>query len=200
MRRARLTGMMRFRALVVAGFLLTAADGVGLAQTMSPAPTPAVGSKAPAFTLTAVDGAAVTLAAELRQRPVVLIVGRGWPGYQCPFCTKQFAEFRSHAKDFETAGARVLWVYPGPADGLTGHAQTFAGTDVPPTFRILVDPAYTFTMAYGLRWDAPSETAYPATFVIDQSGTVRFAQVSREHGGRTLATDVLTAMAAMPRR
>ena len=55
------------------------------------------------------------------------------------------------------------------------------------------------SMAYGLRWDAPSETAYPATFVIDRSGTVRFAQISRVHGGRTPAADVLAALVALPK-
>lgn len=44
---------------------------------------------------------------------------------------------------------------------------------------------------YGLRWDAPDETAYPSTFVIDETRSVRFAKVSRTHGGRTKAAAVL---------
>jgi hypothetical protein len=51
----------------------------------------------------------------------------------------------------------------------------------------------------GLRWDAPDETAYPATFVIDRGGAVRFAQVSLGHDGRALATDVLKALDRIPR-
>jgi peroxiredoxin len=163
----------------------------------APAP-PDVGTKAPSFSLMALDGTRVTLASELAHGPVVLILGRGWPGYQCPFCTKQFADFRSRAKDIEAAGARVLWIYPGPSEGLAGHAEAFVSAkDVPANFRLLVDPGYTFTLAYGLRWDAPSETAYPATFVVDRSGIVRFAQISRGHGGRTPAADVVTALAAL---
>ena len=137
----------------------------------------------------------------LSDTPVVLIVGRGWPGYQCPFCTRQFAEFRSHAKDLQTAGARVLWIYPGPEDELSRHATDFTGTEpLPPHFRVLTDPGYTFTNAYGLRWDAPKETAYPATFVVDRDGTIRFAHVSPEHGGRTPVADVLKALAGMTQR
>ena len=66
-------------------------------------------------------------------------------------------------------------------------------------FRVTTDPDYVFTNAYGLRWDAPDETAYPATFVIDRGGAVRFAQVSLGHDGRALATDVLKALDRIPR-
>ena len=77
------------------------------------ATTPDVGAKAPDFSLAGVDGTHVTLAAEVQHGPVVLIVGRGWPGYQCPFCTRQFGDLRSDAQKIDAAGARVLWVYPG---------------------------------------------------------------------------------------
>jgi hypothetical protein len=45
-----------------------------------------------------------------------------------------------------------------------------------------------------LRWNQPRETAYPATFVIDKGGIVRFALVSMTHGGRSKAGDVLEAL------
>ena len=181
---------------------LTAAVGaaamIATAALIAAAATPEVGAKAPDFTLVGADGGEVRLSTEIQRGPVILIMGRGWPGYQCPFCTRQFAEFRSHRTELEAAGARVLWVYPGPAADLASHASDFvAGKDVPANFRILIDPGYVFTVAYGLRWDAPSETAYPATFVIDRSGIVRFAQVSRTHGGRTAVADVLKALAAL---
>jgi thioredoxin-dependent peroxiredoxin len=48
-----------------------------------------------------------------------------------------------------------------------------------------------------LRWDAPQETSYPATFVIDRAGIVRFANVSRSHDGRTPVADVLSALEAL---
>ncbi len=38
------------------------------------------------------------------------------------------------------------------------------------------------------------ETAYPAAFVVDGSGKVRFAKVSRTHGGRAAAAEVLEAL------
>jgi thioredoxin-dependent peroxiredoxin len=177
---------------VMAGCLVL--NGVALAQPMAPK----VGTKAPEFALKDAAGTAASLSGERTQGAVVLIVGRGWPGYQCPFCTRQFAEFRSHAKELQAAGARVLWIYPGPEDLLAKHAADFTGTEpLPPNFRVLVDPGYTFTKAYGLRWDAPKETAYPATFVIDRDGIIRFANVSLEHGGRTPVADVLKSLAGV---
>ena len=50
-----------------------------------------------------------------------------------------------------------------------------------------------FTTTYGLRWDAPSEPL-SATFVIEPTGSVRLAQVSRAHRGRTPVTDVPSAL------
>ncbi|MEO5823305.1 MAG: peroxiredoxin family protein [Vicinamibacteraceae bacterium] len=174
-----------------------------LGAAAQPAPakgsTPAVGRKAADFALQSLDGGAVRLSDEVARGPVVVTVLRGWPGYDCPFCTRQFADYLANAKRFEQSGARVLFIYPGPTDGLQQHAQSFvASRPMPGAFRVLLDPDYTFTNAYGLRWAAPDETAYPATFVIDRRGVVTFVQTSRGHGDRVAAEVVLKAIAAMP--
>lgn len=162
---------------------------------------PKVGDKARPFTLTALDGSSVSLAGETARGPVVLVLARGWPGYQCPFCTRQFADFVAHAKDIEALGARVVWVYPGPSEEVVKRAKEFvASTPLPAAFRFVTDPDYTFTNAYGLRWDAPNETSYPSTFVIDRSSIVRFAQISNAHDGRAKATDVVAALNALAGR
>lgn len=162
---------------------------------------PKVGDKARPFTLTALDGSSVSLAGETARGPVVLVLARGWPGYQCPFCTRQFADFVAHAKDIEALGARVVWVYPGPSEEVVKRAKEFvASTPLPAAFRFVTDPDYTFTNAYGLRWDAPNETSYPSTFVIDGSSIVRFAQISNAHDGRAKATDVVAALTALTGR
>jgi peroxiredoxin len=161
---------------------------------------PKLGEKAPPFSLLDLDGQRVTLEGELTHGPVVLVLLRGWPGYQCPFCTRQFADFLRHAPEFEAAGARAVWVYPGPSDSVQQHAREFlASRALPTAFRITTDPDYVFTNAYGLRCDAPDETAYPATFVIDRGATVRFGQIGVGHDGRALATDVLKALEKLPR-
>lgn len=165
-----------------------------------PGATPQVGQTAPDFSLMSMDGRPVRLSDELRDGPVVLVILRGWPGYQCPFCTRQFADFLKHAPELASHAARVVFVYPGPTDGLKEHAQAFtANRRMPPNFLVLIDPDYAFTLAYGLRWNAPQETAYPATFVLDPMGTVRFVRVSREHGARVPAAETIEVLAAMGR-
>ncbi|MEO8076235.1 MAG: peroxiredoxin family protein [Acidobacteriota bacterium] len=160
---------------------------------------PVAGSKAADFMLESMDGVKVRLSDEVARGPLVLTVLRGWPGYDCPFCTRQFADYLSHAEAFEQRGARVLFVYPGPVDKLKEHAAGFiASRPMPAPFRVLLDPDYTFTNAYGLRWNAPNETAYPATFVLNERGVVTFASVSRGHGDRVSTEVVLKALAQNP--
>ncbi len=56
-----------------------------------PAP-PQVGDKAGDFMLTTLDRKPVQLSKQLAHGPVVLVVLRGWPGYQCPICTRQVGQ------------------------------------------------------------------------------------------------------------
>lgn len=159
---------------------------------------PRVGEKAPDFTLTTLDRKPVELSRQLADGPVVLVVLRGWPGYQCPICTRQVGDFIARAEQFKAANARVILVYPGPADHLMDRAQEFvSGKDIPANFFFVIDPDFKFTVSYGLRWDAPKETAYPSTFVVDRKGVVRFAKVSKTHGDRTNTKEVLAVVAAI---
>jgi thioredoxin-dependent peroxiredoxin len=156
---------------------------------------PVVGAKAPGFEVSALDGKAVRLAPLLKQGPVVLVMLRGFPGYQCPFCTKQVGELIQKGDDFARRKATVVLVYPGASEGIKKVAGEFvAGKEMPKNFRFAVDPDYRFTKSYGLRWDAPNETAYPSTFVIKRDGRVAYAKISREHGDRAPVADVLAAL------
>ncbi len=161
-------------------------------SAMRAATPPVVGARAPEFALQTPEGKTVELRALTAQAPVVLLVLRGFPGYQCPLCTRQVNEFVGRAEAFAEKGAKVVMVYPGPAMELKAHAQEFLANKAwPADFVFLLDPDYAFTNAYGLRWDAKNETAYPSTFVIGRDGNVSFAKVSRTHGGRTHAAEVL---------
>ena len=157
------------------------------------AQTPTVGAKAPDFTLSTPTGKTVTLSAEQGGRDLVLVILRGFPGYQCPYCVKQVHEFVDHASDFKAKNTMVLLVYPGPPAELDQHAKEFLEKqdELPPNVVLVTDPDYKVTNLYGLRWDAPHETAYPSTFILDGSGTVVFEKVSRSHGDRLSAQDAL---------
>ena len=120
------------------------------------------------------------------------MVLRGWPGYQCPICTRQVQDYIASAPGFAEANARVVMVDPGPADNLKAHAKEFLeNKQWPKDFIYVIDPDYSMVNTYGLRWDAPSETSYPSTFVLNRMGRIRFAKISHSHGDRTQAADVL---------
>ena len=69
----------------------------------------------------------------------------------------------------------------------------------PKDFLYVTDADYAMVNAYGLRWDAPNETAYPSTFLLDRNGIVRFAKISHGHGDRTKAADVLEELKRSPK-
>ncbi|MGB6868271.1 MAG: redoxin domain-containing protein, partial [Acidobacteriaceae bacterium] len=82
------------------------------------AETPAVGAKAPDFTLSTPTGKAVRMSTVQRGHDLVLVVLRGFPGYQCPYCVRQVHDFIDHASEFKAKNTRILLVYPGPPGDL----------------------------------------------------------------------------------
>lgn len=174
-------------ALLPLSFLITAFVG--------PVPPPKVGEKAPDITWQTPGVTSVTLSKLLMSGPVALVVLRGFPGYQCPICSVQVGELLGKSEAFAAVKTQVVLVYPGPADGLKQRAEEFVrGKTLPANITLVLDPDYVFTNKYGLRWDAPHETAFPSTFVIDRTGKVIFAKVSRSHGDRTKATEILKVL------
>jgi peroxiredoxin len=169
------------------------------APSMAVGKTPAAGDTAADFTLVSLGGEKVTLSSETRKGPVVLVVLRGFPGYQCPICTAQVGRLISDAPRFAAVKAKVILVYPGPADSLKDRADEFVkGKMLPANFTLLLDPDYKFTNRYGLRWEAPRETAYPSTFVLNPMRKVTYARVSRSHGDRANNADIFKALPAPP--
>jgi thioredoxin-dependent peroxiredoxin len=130
--------------------------------------------------------------------PVVLVVLRGFPGYQCPICFRQMGELVKHADEIARLGAKVVLVYPGPAENLGEKAGEFLkDIQLPEPFVFVIDPDYAFTNLYNLRWDEPRETAYPSTFVLDSNRQIVFRVISDSHGGRAKTTDVLEILSIL---
>ena len=172
---------------------------VGAAPATQPMVSPPnVGDTAPDFSLNTLGGKTIKLAELIRAGPVVVLELRGWVGYQCPLCNRQVGDFLGNAETLRKAGAQVVLVYPGPAGELQKHAQDFiAGKSLPDGFAFVLDPELKFVNDYGLRWEAPKETAYPSTFVIDKAGIIRFAKVSHSHGDRATAKQVVDALSQL---
>ena len=82
-----------------------------------------------------------------------------------------------------------------PAD-LGDKAKEFLAKqgELPANFNLVIDPDYKMTNQYGLRWDAPHETAYPSTFILDRKGIVLYRKISHAHGDRSSADEVLAEL------
>jgi thioredoxin-dependent peroxiredoxin len=169
-------------------------------QGKNPPSAPKVGDDAPNFTLNTADGKSIELHKLTSQQPVVLLVLRGWPGYQCPLCGRQAGEFIAKKAELEKQGVRVLMIYTGPKEKLADYAKEFLTgykITLPEGFDYVTDPDYTFTSAWGLRWAAEGETAYPSTYIIDKDNKIKFAKTSTTHGDRASAADVLKTLKKM---
>jgi peroxiredoxin len=163
-------------------------------QDMGMMKMPAVGDKLPDFTLAKLDGTRLSLAEIEKQGPVVVVMLRGWVGYQCPYCTRQVGEFISgkNAKMLADKHANVVFIYPGDPAMVQVKAEDFvSGKTVPANMHFVTDPGMKTVESFHLRWDAPNETAYPATFVVDKTGVIRYAKISKSHGDRASLADVL---------
>jgi peroxiredoxin len=186
-----------FRPLLVILAISIASNAIHADEPAKPtakAP-PKVGEMAKAFTLQSLGGEKVELKKLLEDGPVVVAVLRGYPGYQCPACTRQVGGYVKLADEFAKAGATVVFVYPGEAKELETRAQEFLKqTELPAPLTLALDPDHRFVTAAGLRWEAPNETAYPSTFIVDADGKVAFRKISKTHGDRAEAVDVLKAL------
>jgi|SRR5713101_2050399 len=188
LRAAKPKSLFRFSHTLLFSLLL-----VLVSLTNAQAQTPAKGQTAPDFSLSTLSGTRVRLSDHSSKGTTVLVILRGYPGYQCPFCQKQAHDFIAHASDFAKKRATVLLVYPGPPAELDQHAKEFLEKQaaLPENVTLVTDPDYKVTNLYGLRWDAPQETAYPSTFLLDNKRVVMYEKISRSHGDRATASEVL---------
>lgn len=185
----------RFHSTLPLLILLVCSLAAGVSAV---AQVPATGAKAPNFTLLTPTGHPLSLASDTKKGTTVLVILRGFPGYQCPYCVRQVHDFVDHAPDFAAKHVNVLLVYPGPPADLDQHAKEFLAkqADLPQNIQLVTDPDYKVTNQYGLRWDAPHETAYPSTFILNRRAKILFEKVSHSHGDRTTAEEVLAQIPA----
>jgi len=151
-----------------------------------------VGDRVIDFDLPVVGGEEyLSLSDEYKQGAVVVIVLRGFPGYQCPECSRQIGSLANRAKTLAKAAHRVILVYPGQAP-LIRRAEEFKGSRrLPEPLVIVRDDGMEMVQQWGLRWNASNETAYPATYIVDRNGRVRWKTVSQSHAGRSSIEEIL---------
>ncbi len=188
---------MKLNGLI--GCLAVAATLASIPSVSAKEPV-AVGDKAPDFELPIQgEDAYATLSKLTEDGPVVVVVLRGYPGYQCAACQRQVSSLLNRRKALAAATGdkphRVVLVYPGPETELDKYADQFIGAKrVPDTFLFVRDPDMKMVSEWGLRWKAPRETAYPSTYVIGPGQRVKWNKVSESHGGRATVEEILKGL------
>lgn len=130
---------------------------------LASASLPAVGSRAPDFTLPDHDGNSVRLYGLLEKGPVVLYF---YPKDETIGCTLQACVFRDRYAQFSAEGASLLGVSD---DSVARHHSFRENHQIP--FSLLSDPGGAVRAAYGVK-KTLGLIPGRVTFVIDPQGTV----------------------------
>ena len=163
------------------------------------------GQTAPDFALPNAHGQIVTLPDLLASGPVVITFYRGaW----CPFCNIALRAYEGILPEIKALGASFVAISPQSPDhsltqaekeNLSYEVLSDRGNAAARQFGIvykLGDAMQQVSAAFGLdltqfNGDNSRELPLPGTFVIDQSGTIKFAQVFADHSQRVEPSAIL---------
>jgi mycoredoxin-dependent peroxiredoxin len=150
-----------------------------------------VGSTAPDFTLPDQNRQPVTLSDFRGVKDVLLVF---FPLAFTGICQGELDQIRDHLPDFENDGRAVLAISVGPAP-----THKVWATQSGFLFPVLADfwPHGAVSQAYGVFKDEAG-VANRGTFVIDRTGTIRFAEMKQpgEARDQRLWVDALAALDA----
>jgi mycoredoxin-dependent peroxiredoxin len=150
-----------------------------------------VGSTAPDFTLPDQNRQPVTLSDFRGVKDVLLVF---FPLAFTGICQGELDQIRDHLPDFENDGRAVLAISVGPAP-----THKVWATQSGFLFPVLADfwPHGAVSQAYGV-FNDEAGVANRGTFVIDRTGTIRFAEMKQpgEARDQRLWVDALAALDA----
>lgn len=202
-------------AVSMSGAVVSADDHANKGGAAASAPAQSmglkVGEKVPEAMLQTADGKDVALSSLYAQGPVVVVFYRGgW----CPYCTKSLAGWDEQLSAIKASGARFVAITPEKPSAV---AQTAQKNEL--EMMILSDAKSEAGKAFGVMFDMPVDMQekykgygvnlaehnasgawslpHPGTFIIDTTGTVRFASVNADYRVRPAPDEVMTALKAL---
>ncbi|GIN71726.1 alkyl hydroperoxide reductase [Bacillus sp. J14TS2] len=170
-----------------------------------------IGEKAPDFTLEDQIGKNITLSKVTAKGPVILTFYRGlW----CPFCNVELRGYQQIIDNIHATGAQLLAISP-----LTPEHTLSVQEKHELSFHVLSDLHNQIAEKYRLKFKVPGylhdiyrsldfaldkyngdnfwELPVPATYIIDQQGVIRFANVDPDYRRRTEPGEVLNFLRSL---
>ena len=166
------------------------------------------GDTAPTFTLNDPEGQPVSSAALLQKGPLIVSFYRGvW----CPYCNMELQALEAAKPEFDKLGATLVAISPQTAPN---SRKSMRNNNL--TFPILSDINGNIAAAFGLRFKLPDylielykgfkndlpaingdpswTLPMPGRYVIDQDGTILYAEVNPDYTQRPEPEDMLPAL------
>jgi peroxiredoxin len=181
-----------------------------LAQVQKDHPSPGLkpGQKAPDFTLNNAFGKPVSLSAQLKDGPVVLVFYRGaW----CPFCNLHLHVLQKNIDNFKKYGATLIAVTPQQPDQSVKQINKKAYP-----FEVLSDLDDSVMKQYGLYYKLSDDLVslykrkgldveqyngkgrvalpIPGTFVIGKDGIIKAAHAEHDYKERMEPGEIIQAL------
>jgi peroxiredoxin Q/BCP len=154
-----------------------------MAPTLQAADMPAVGTKAPDFTLSSQEGKQVSLK-DFRGQWVVLYF---YPKDMTPGCTIEAHNFQADQDKFTARKAAIVGV---SVDTVDSHVQFCTKENL--TFKLLADPTHQVVDKYG---SFGGVVASRNTFLIDPNGVIRKVYTGVKPAGHS--AELLTDLTAL---
>ncbi|WP_083249303.1 peroxiredoxin-like family protein [Bacillus solimangrovi] len=177
-------------------------------QSLGIANGPSIGNKVKDFTLKNAEGEIVNLYEELSKGPVILTFYRGsW----CPYCNRQLRAYEEIINEIKQIGASLIAISPQtPDNSLTIQEKHNL------SYHVLSDTKGLTAAKYNILFDVPNDVKdvyenigldladyngpnnwmlpVPSTFMIDETGTIRFSYVNPNYMERLEPDELLEAL------
>ncbi len=187
-RNCRMKKLLSFALIIFSLITLAQSPGFGIDESEGIPEGLLEGSIAPNFSGINQTGETIVLSEQLKKGQVVLIFYRG---YWCPVCNKYLSKFQEDIDLLLDMGASVIAISPEQNDGLE---KTINKNGI--KFSVISDQDYSIMDQYGVRFlvtdkynkriktmlwadiaknngDDQPYLPVPATYVIDQNGTIK---------------------------
>ncbi len=164
-----------------------------------------VGQHVPELSLPNAKGETVNLAQLWQQGPLIVVFYRGgW----CPYCNLELRAWQQLLPQIKAQGAQLIAISPQTPDNSLSTQEKNALA-----FEVLSDSSLQAADGFGIAFDMPKELVdlyvsvghdlpktngngrwalpVPATYVIDRSGIIQYANIDADYRNRAEPADVL---------